>query len=424
MSYRAVQKAQSNSDCKAAAATAAVAPSATEGSNAHASALPINETSTASEVSPITAVNNKAWGRVQLFYHDNIGLFFVFLAQICASIMAMTTRLLETGFDAKLHALQIIFVRMLVTATIGSLYLWRKKVPDFPLGPPGLRWLLVIRGLAGTLGLFGLYYSLSFLDIADATVITFLVPTLTGFVCWLALNEPFTIAEVCAGVLAFGGVIFIARPGFIVSHLPFGHVGNDMDAPADSPGQSNMNSIRVASGIFKPVPSTPAERSVAVVCAVVGSFAAATAYATIRVIGKRVHSLVSVNYFAVLSTLTSFLALVILPDIGFKVPQSPEQWLLLLSIGFSGFLLQVLLTEGLQRERAGRATNMMYVQLVCALIIERVVWGTVPPVESFIGSALIIGAAVWVSLRKKAPAPAKESQVLDEETPLLNDRED
>ena len=74
--------------------------------------------------------------------------------------MAMTTRLLETGFDAKLHALQINFVRMLVTATIGSLYLWRKKVPDFPLGPPGLRWLLVIRGLAGTLGLFGLYCKL------------------------------------------------------------------------------------------------------------------------------------------------------------------------------------------------------------------------------------------------------------------------
>lgn len=71
--------------------------------------------------------------------------------------MAMTTRLLETGFDTKLHALQIIFVRMLVTATIGSLYLWRKRVPDFPLGPPGVRWLLVIRGLAGTLGLFGLY---------------------------------------------------------------------------------------------------------------------------------------------------------------------------------------------------------------------------------------------------------------------------
>lgn len=71
--------------------------------------------------------------------------------------MAMTTRLLETGFDTKFHALQIIFVRMIVTAGIGSLYMWYKKVPDFPLGPPGLRGLLVLRGTAGTIGLFGLY---------------------------------------------------------------------------------------------------------------------------------------------------------------------------------------------------------------------------------------------------------------------------
>lgn len=30
-----------------------------------------------------------------------------------------------------------------------------------------------------------------------------------------------------------------------------------------------------------------------------------------------------------------------------------------MSIGLSGFLLQVLLTEGLQREKAGRATNLI-----------------------------------------------------------------
>lgn len=71
--------------------------------------------------------------------------------------MAMTTRLLETGFDTKFHALQVIFVRMIVTASIGSFYLWRKGVADFPLGPPGLRGLLVIRGMCGTIGLFGLY---------------------------------------------------------------------------------------------------------------------------------------------------------------------------------------------------------------------------------------------------------------------------
>lgn len=38
--------------------------------------------------------------------------------------------------------------------------------------------------------------------------------------------------------------------------------------------------------------------------------------------------------------------------------------MLLISIGLSGFLLQVLITEGLQRERAGRATNMIVSILV------------------------------------------------------------
>lgn len=67
--------------------------------------------------------------------------------------MTMTTRLLETSFDIKFHALQIIFVRMLATAILGSLYMWIKKVPYFPLGEPSVRGLLVLRGFAGFLGL-------------------------------------------------------------------------------------------------------------------------------------------------------------------------------------------------------------------------------------------------------------------------------
>ncbi|KGQ08105.1 putative membrane protein [Beauveria bassiana D1-5] len=104
------------------------------------------------------------WVRTKAFYNNNIGLFFVFVAQIFASIMAMTTRLLETGFDTKFHALQVIFVRMIFTASIGSAYMWYKKVPDFPLGPPGVRGLLVLRGMAGTVGIFGLYCTMTCLQ--------------------------------------------------------------------------------------------------------------------------------------------------------------------------------------------------------------------------------------------------------------------
>ncbi|KAF4981028.1 hypothetical protein FZEAL_3080 [Fusarium zealandicum] len=358
---------------------------------------------------------NGVWGGLKALYSRNIGLFFVFLAQMFGSIMTMTTRLLETGFETKFHALQIIFVRMLATALIGSMYMWYKQVPDFPLGPRGVRRLLAVRGVAGSAGLFGLYYSLSYLDISDATVITFLVPTLTAFISWVALREPFTVKEAAAGLIAFTGVLFVARPAFL-----FPHSQNPL--PASSSLESIGSHFDTEGGILPPVKATPAERAVAISCSIFGSFAAATAYATIRVIGKRAHSLVSVNYFAVLATVSSFLIIMIHPDLRFKIPQSAAEWTLLLSIGVSGFLLQVLLTEGLQREKAGRATNLIYIQMVFALIIERIVWGTTPPPASILGSALIIGAAVWVSLQKKAPV--EPTALVDEERRPLNPTDD
>jgi len=125
---------------------------------------------------------------------------------------------------------------------------------------------------------------------------------------------------------------------------------------------------------------------------------------------------------------------------------------LLVAIGVAGFALQFLLTEGLQREKAGRATNLIvslapkvkmediidhpllthfapsqYTQLVFALILERIVWGTTPSGWSLIGAALIIGAALWVMLQKNhGPSPTvevakqqSESRADDEESSLL-----
>ncbi|KAI1098874.1 hypothetical protein F4804DRAFT_103478 [Jackrogersella minutella] len=348
--------------------------------------------------------------RIKQFYERNIGLFFVFMAQVFASLMTMTTRLLETGFEKKFHALQIIFVRMLATAVLGSLYMWYKKVPDFPLGRRDIRGLLVLRGLAGFTGLFCSYYSLSYLNIADATVINFLVPTMTAFICFIALKEPFTVKEAIAGFVAFGGVLFIARPTFLFPR----HGDEDL-------GENGTRMLMAdqPKGIVPEVPATAAQRSLAVLLAVIGTFGAATAYSTIRVIGKRAHSLVSVNYFAVLATVVSFVVIVVLPELHFEMPENTTQWSLLAAIGVAGFLLQFLLTEGLQREKAGRATNLIYTQMVFALIIERVVWGTTPPVESLFGSALIIGSAIWVSLQKSKSPTQPKGVVVDEEQSLL-----
>ncbi|KAF1351496.1 DUF6-domain-containing protein, partial [Lizonia empirigonia] len=331
-------------------------------------------------------------------YERNFGLVLVFLAQTCGSVMNTAAKLLATGYETKFHAMQIIFIRMLCTTILGMLYMSYYKTPDFPLGQKGIRGLLILRGFCGFIGLFGLYYSLSWLNISDATVITFIIPTLTALVCFIWLREPFTIREALAALIAFSGVLLVARPTWLFPNPPVDPITGD---PEPAQVLAHILISLTSAPATTPAPISPAQRTLAVLTAILGAFGASTAYATIRVIGKRAHSLISVNYFAGIATLGSFLTLLIHPDLHFVMPESAGQWGLIAVIGLTGFLLQFLLTEGLQREKAGRATNLMYLQLVLALGIEKVIWGTTPPVESFGGAAMIIGAAVWITLQKQ-----------------------
>ncbi|CAO2652921.1 Nn.00g023320.m01.CDS01 [Neocucurbitaria sp. VM-36] len=238
---------------------------------------------------------------------------------------------------------------------------------------------------------------------------------MTAFVCFVWLREPFTINEALGGLLAFAGVLFVARPPWLFPSPPLDPISGEPE-----PHVLEFLTADVPNGKAPTLPTTPQQRALAIVIAIVGTFGAATAYATIRVIGKRSHSLISVNYFAAIATIGSTIIIAVHPDLHFVLPKNAGQWGLVAIIGVTGFLLQFLLTEGLQREKGGRATNLTYLQLVFALIVERVIWGTTPPVESLFGASLIIGAAIWVSLQKtSAGAPQKKAEIVDEESSLL-----
>jgi drug/metabolite transporter (DMT)-like permease len=247
-------------------------------------------------------------------------------------------------------------------------------------------------------------------------VITFIIPTMTAFVCFIWLREPFTAREATAGLIAFAGVLFVARPPWLFPSPPRDPITGKPEPEAAAVIEALFSATATAAPAGT-VSST--QRTLATLVAIVGALGASVAYATIRVIGKRAHSLISVNYFAGIATLGSALILLVHPDLHFVIPRGLTQWSLIAVIGLTGFLLQFLLTEGLQREKGGRATNLVYMQLVFALIIERIVWGTTPPLESFFGAALIIGAALWISLQKNAVAQEKRPEVVDEESALL-----
>lgn len=173
---------------------------------------------------------------------------------------------------------------------------------------------------------------------------------------------------------------------------------------------------------------TPAQRLLAISMSLFGIIGASGAYTVIRLVGGRCHALFSVNYFALIATVGAVAALLAVPGIGFVVPHSATEWVLLLAMGVFGFALQFLLTAGLQLDKTPKATAMLYAQVPFALGFDYGIWGVVPGGWSLVGGAIVVASTLWSALQK-TPAPreagaegTRGKSVVDEETALLGAR--
>ncbi|KAH8701484.1 hypothetical protein GQ44DRAFT_831867 [Phaeosphaeriaceae sp. PMI808] len=343
------------------------------------------------------------WSRMQLFWVTNKGLGLVLIAQLFGTLMNVTIRLLEMeGNGGKgYHPFQILFARMSITVVCASLYMWYTKTEHFPWGLREVRPLLVARGLTGFFGVFGMYYSLLYLPLADATVITFLAPSLSCWICSFLIHEPFTRTEQIAAYISLFGVVLIARP--ISLFASFSHSGEPVSPSSGLahvvPANASVTPLERLAADYDAV--TPTQRATAVGIALLGMFGASGAFTTIRWIGKRAHPLISVNYFATWCTIVSIVAMFTIPSVGVLLPNSWKDWCYLVFLGVCGFAMQFLLAAGLQYEKSSRATNMTYMQMLFALSFDKIVWGTTPGALSIVGSSLILGSAIYVALHRE-----------------------
>jgi drug/metabolite transporter (DMT)-like permease len=105
------------------------------------------------------------------------------------------------------------------------------------------------------LGLFGMYFSLQYLSLSDAVVLTFLSPFCTGVAGSIFLGESFTLKAAAASrenwfyqgrlsitfssVFSLSGVVLIARPAFLFGDVvPMG--GNTSKLEVGTPAQRLM----------------------------------------------------------------------------------------------------------------------------------------------------------------------------------------
>lgn len=250
-----------------------------------------------------------------------------------------------------------------------------------------------------------MYYSLLYLPIAEATVITFLAPGVAAFACYILIREPFTRIEQISTVISLLGVLLIARPTsfFHLSSTSSSSVPT-IDSNSTLLSSTNTTSIPTSGEGFA-IP-TSAQRLSAIGVSLLGVLGSAGAYTSMRWIGKRAHPLISVNYFAVWCTFVSFSVLTLSPIIwpgsklSFQLPANLRQWAMLFFLGACGFIMQFMLAAGLAHEKSNRATNMVYTQMLFALLFDKMIFGTTPGGWSLVGSVLILGSALFVAIGK------------------------
>ncbi|KAJ2960365.1 hypothetical protein NQZ79_g4299 [Umbelopsis isabellina] len=316
------------------------------------------------------------------------GLLLMTLSALGFSVMSLCVKLGGVVFPS----FELVFARSLVQLVLGLAGCAILKVN--PLGDKKVRGWLVLRGLAGSIGLSLFFYSLTVLPLADATgeqiltismnfskiyiiilignftVIFFLGPIFTALLASVALHEPFSLFDGICAVFCLVGVVLVSRPEFLFGKAVI-HA-EELDAEL--------------------------ERIFAIICSVIGAMMSAVAYVTVRKIGKGAHFMVHVVYFGALSSALSPIGIWGFQH--FVMPETFNDYLILILVGTFAFLGQCLLNQGLQLAPAGPGTLMRMNDIVFAFLFGILLLHEIPTLSSILGAAVIVGCTTALGIHK------------------------
>ena len=296
-----------------------------------------------------------------------LGLRYMAAGALSFSLMSVLVKVA----GQTLPTMEVVLARSVVVTVLAWGTLRRR---GRPLGGREPR-ILLLRGLLGFVALTCFYYGVIHLPLADATVIQYTNPVFTALLAAPVLGELLRPVEILLALASLGGVVLVAQPTFL-----FGETGASLDP-------------------------------VAVGVALAGALFSAAAYVTVRRL-KGEDPMVVVLYFAAFSTVASLPA-----TIPVWVAPDPREWLVLAGVGLTTHLGQVFLTLGLQRERAGRAMTVAYLQIVFAAVWGVLFFDEIPDLLSVLGAFVIVGSIVLVArshrgapgAHRGAPGDAAES---------------
>ncbi|MDT5009169.1 MAG: hypothetical protein QOH57_786 [Mycobacterium sp.] len=224
--------------------------------------------------------------------------------------------------------------------------------------------LHVLRAATGTACWYALFFAITQIPLANATLLTYSAPLWMPLVAWVVTRQRVARATWLGAAIGFVGVLLVLQPqgnGFTVGE----------------------------------------------VSALAGALFLAVAMMSVRWLGATEPILRVLFYYFLLSTLMS------VPIAVFDWRPIPAAaWVWLIALGFAQLFSQILIVVAYRYASAEKVGPFIYSVIVFTAVIDWIVWGHRPTLFTYLGMALVIGGGL-VAVRAKrttaAPTPSREA---------------
>ncbi|KAJ8050980.1 Solute carrier family 35 member G1 [Holothuria leucospilota] len=323
------------------------------------------EITTSQQVTPDAQTECILWKPVRLIQRRH-GLVLAVLTPCFFSAQSVCIDVLTETIDS----FQVVFMSVpIMVFCCFVVLLWTRVHPPSCSDSKHYLWLLV-SSLCQTFNTCIFALVLSYLTVGDAVTIAYTAVIQVGLFSWLILKEPMRLFDLFFALLAFAGVIFIARPPFI-----FG-INEDQGA-----SKFNLLGVMLA-------------------------FSVSCSGALLIIFNRKlsllgVHSFFCLFFSSLVVFITSGIVCLILNR--WKCPNLHE-WLIALVAGTVYFFGYVVLFFALKAEKATLVTVIFTMEIVLAFLWQIFLLGILPPWTSYIGASLVLAACIGITLKNKPPS--------------------
>jgi drug/metabolite transporter (DMT)-like permease len=277
-----------------------------------------------------------------------LGLRFMLLSSLGFALMGASVKAVS---QYGIPLMEIVIARALVSLVISYVDVKRKGIAVWGHN----KLLLSARGVVGAAALICVYYSVTTLPLAEATVLQYLHPVFTALLAFMLLGERVQMSTMICILLSITGLVVMVKPDLFFAA--------EVELPLFS-----------------------------VIAALLGAFGSAVAYVIVRRLSQTEDSSVIILYFP----LIALPAALILSGGELVMPDSYALMLLIL-VGIFTQIGQVGLTKAMQHDAASKATAFSYIQVILSMLLGWFAFSELPSLWTLLGGGLIvIGALINV----------------------------